>query len=172
MAIKKHPIVVATWARSGTRHWGDGIQGNLDTCSSTRLSLRTAKPRNDWNNDYDSAVSDLCVNIWFDETQVNIDIVAHQVYGKKECDLGYLLKTLKTLRRKVAKSFQLDQFVSGKPIVTLIQFFKALGVQKTVKYPEGYSSVEYEYGDILDLCEKLADHIAYTRASFKKREAA
>lgn len=172
MAIKKAPLLVATWKRNGSREWDGSTHSHLDTCSSTSLLLRTDIPRADWLNAYDSAVNDLKVRIWFDESSISIDIYVCEVYSKNEPELEFLLKTLKAIRRKAAKGFPLNQFVKDDPAITLVKFFSAIGLRKTVVYTEGYSRDEYERGSAIDLAGRIGQHINEVRKTFKVREAA
>lgn len=173
MSIKKYPIVIATWQRSGVREWDGRGYSALDTCSSTQLSLRTAKPRADWHNDHDSAVSDLAVRVWFSKESLSVDIVVTDVHGKDEKGLEYLLKTMKALRRKVAKNFRLNQFIDNEdPTVVLAQFFQAAGITECVIYPESYSQAEYEYANVLSLAGRVGKYINEVRSTFKERYAA
>lgn len=174
---KKPTIVVPVWAgKANEAFWGsnDYVTYN-DGCSSTWISLRVKRNASDWVSDIGRTYQDIGVYVWIDaDGCTNIDIRAHDVSSNTIADLERLVKTMKQLRAKAAKKFELDQFIRDKDIHTqLTRFFAALGIKDSVIYtPGSYCREEDRYQPISVTIKHISDALESRRANLKRRSAA
>lgn len=169
---KRNPIVIATWSHQGQMEWGHNIANDLSTCGSTKLCLRSkrepASPRTDW----DEAVCDMYLYVWFsvDSASVSIDLRCEHVRGSAT-EIKRVAKYMEELERKIRRKFPLDGFVTDEPAAAILWCLKAAGISERVVYPALYSGADNVYRPVEGLAVRVGEWIKAERERLQRRAA-
>ena len=161
----KLEIMIPIWPnKSLEQYWGSNDYVSYsysDSVTSTWLSLRGVNHDDDsyYMGDLPRAINDFGIYVWAStDGTVCIDLRVHDIHSLTEQELELRLKHLKALRKKVAKTYQIDSFQRETTVhAELTRFLVALGVWRSIEYVRIDGKAKDKYDAIGIAVNRIAD---------------